>query len=385
MKNGFLVALSFLIILNWTVFFQAKKQKRNNHLSNQKENGRRTLLSQIPHEKNRTTNENNNLQHRPTNQNRNQNLRKKFFQKLHQQHRRQRKKIKPKTSFHPRQQKDVPEAAILVKFLNILLFFTSTMVKIGIIGGTGVYDPNLMEDVKKIKVHTPFGKTSDFITTGMFQGKELAVIPRHGSGHRINPSNVNYRANIWALKSLGVTHILASSAVGSLKEEYKPGELVLVDQFIDRTYKRKTTFYEGDQVCHISTAEPFCPDLRQKLKDAAEKLKLTFHEKGTCIVVEGPRFSTKAESMMFKNLGLDIIGMTMHPEATLAREAEICYATVAMVTDYDCWHDKPVDFEEVIATMKDNVSKVKDLFTSVVPNINDDDCRCRHALKTALI
>ena len=257
--------------------------------------------------------------------------------------------------------------------------------KIGIIGGTGVYDPNLIEDAKKIKVHTPFGKTSDMITTGMFLGKELVIIPRHGSGHRINPSNVNYRANIWALKNLGVTHILASSAVGSLREEYKPGDLVLADQFIDRTYRRITTFYEGDQVCHVSTAEPFCPTIRQKLKGEAEKLKIRFHEKGTCVVVEGPRFSTKAESRMYQSWGADIIGMTMHPEATLAREAEICYATIAMVTDYDCWKEKPVDLDEVMSTMSQNVEKVKKLFTAVIPKLEDDDCSCRTALKCALI
>ncbi|MBM3200289.1 S-methyl-5'-thioadenosine phosphorylase [Candidatus Woesearchaeota archaeon] len=259
------------------------------------------------------------------------------------------------------------------------------MIKVGIIGGTGVYDPNLIQDSKKIKVNTPFGRTSDLVTTGVFKGVEMAIIPRHGTGHRINPSNVNYRANIWALKSLGVTHILASSAVGSLKEEYKPGELVIVDQFIDRTCKRATSFYEGDQVCHISTAEPFCPTLRKKLIEEAKKLKVKFHDRGTCVVVEGPRFSTKAESRMYQCWGADIIGMTMHPEATLAREAEICYATVAMVTDYDCWKDKPVDIDEVVKIMNENVSKVKELFTAVIPKISGDDCNCRQALKTALI
>ena len=259
------------------------------------------------------------------------------------------------------------------------------MVKIGIIGGTGVYDPNLIENSKKIKLHTPFGKTSDFITTGIFENREIAVIPRHGIGHRINPSNVNYRANIWAMKKLGVTHILASSAVGSLKEEYKPGDLVLTDQFIDRTYKRKTTFYEGDQVCHVSTAEPFCNCLRQKLRKEAESLKLNFHNKGTCVVVEGPRFSTKAESKMFQSWGANIIGMTMHPEATLAREAEICYATVAMVTDYDCWKETNVDLDEVLEVMKNNVQKVKELFKATIPTINDDSCSCKSALKSALI
>jgi len=263
------------------------------------------------------------------------------------------------------------------------------MVKIGIIGGTGVYDPNLIEDAKKIKVHTPYGKPSDFITTGIYKGKEVAVIPRHGSGHRINPSNVNYRANIWALKSLGVTHLLTSSAVGSLKEEYAPGQLVFADQFIDRTYKRKTTFYEGDTVCHVSTAEPVCPSLRNLFIEAAKKLNYKHHEKGTCVVVEGPRFSTKAESHVYRSWNADIIGMTMHPEATLAREVEICYATVAMVTDYDCWYNKPVNTEEVIKTMKANVSKVKDIFSAVIPqideNIKDSKCGCGEALKFALM
>ncbi|MBU4502142.1 MAG: S-methyl-5'-thioadenosine phosphorylase [Nanoarchaeota archaeon] len=263
------------------------------------------------------------------------------------------------------------------------------MVKIGIIGGTGVYDPNLIEDAKKIKVHTPYGKPSDFITTGVYKGKEVAVIPRHAAGHRINPSDVNYRANIWALKDLGVTHILTSSAVGSLKKEYAPGHLAFADQFIDRTYRRKTTFYEGDTVCHVSTAEPVCPALRNLFIKAAKKLNYDHHERATCVVVEGPRFSTKAESKMYQQWGGDIIGMTMHPEATLAREAEICYATVAMVTDYDCWYDEHVDAEAVMKTMKANVSKVKDIFSQVIPEINDkiktDNCGCNEALKFALM
>jgi len=259
------------------------------------------------------------------------------------------------------------------------------MVKIGIIGGTGVYDPNLIEDAKRIKFHTPFGSTSDFITTGTYKEKEIAVIPRHGLSHSINPSNVNYRANIWAMKELGVTHLLTSSAVGSLREDYRPGELVFADQFIDRTYRRIQTLYEGNQVCHISTAEPVCSKLRKMFKEETEKLNLPFHSKGTCVVVEGPRFSTKAESKMYQVWGADIIGMTMHPEATLAREAGICYATVAMVTDYDCWKDTNVDIEEVMTTMKNNVEKVKKLFTAVIPKIEDDSCGCREAYKSALM
>ena len=258
--------------------------------------------------------------------------------------------------------------------------------KVGIIGGSGVYDPNILEDAKQVKVHTPFGKPSDFVTTGILQGREIAILPRHGKGHVYNPTNVNFRANIWALKSLGVTHVIASSAVGSLKEEYKPGDLVFADQFIDRTTQRASTFYEGSQVCHISVAEPFCPHLRTLLIEEAKRQKFPYHDKGTCVVIEGPRFSTKAESNVFRSWGAEIIGMTMHPEATLAREAELCYATIAMVTDYDCWKDTHVSIEEVLATMGQNVEKVKTILMAVIPKIPDERaCACKDALKTALL
>lgn len=258
------------------------------------------------------------------------------------------------------------------------------MAKIGIIGGSGLYDPELLEDAKQVKVHTPFGRTSDFVTVGKYKGVDVVFIPRHGPGHQIHPTDVNSRANIWAMKELGVTHIITSSAVGSLKEEYKPGELAIADQFIDRTTSRKQTFYEGNQVCHVSLAEPCCQNLRNLLIKTAEKLNLPHHKKGTCVVMEGPRFSTKAESNLYRSWNADMIGMTMVPEAVLAREAEICYATIMMITDYDCWKEEHVTGEEVVKVMKENVSKVKRLLAEVIPLITDEDCSCRHALQSAL-
>jgi len=260
------------------------------------------------------------------------------------------------------------------------------MVKVGIIGGSGVYDPELLEEAKQVKVHTPFGPTSDMLTVGKFKGVDMVFLPRHGTGHKINPTNVPYQANIWAMKELGVTHILAPSAVGSLKEGVMPGAIVLTDQFIDRTRFRKSSFYEGSQVCHISTAEPCCNKLRNKLVEAANMLSIPVFDKGTCVVIEGPRFSTRAESNVFKSWGADIIGMTMFPEVVLAREAEICYQTIAMVTDYDVWKmDNTVTLDEVLRTMKDNSEKVKKLLEIVIPTLNDEDCSCKHALNGALI
>lgn len=258
--------------------------------------------------------------------------------------------------------------------------------RVGIIGGSGVYDPNLLEDAEKRKVHTPYGRPSDLVTVGTYKGMPVAIIPRHGIGHVVNPTNVNYRANIYALKSLGVTHILATSAVGSLKDDIKPGDFVFADQFIDRTTKRAQSFYEGNQVCHISVADPFCPELRKLLISEAKRLKFSHHEKGACVVIEGPRFSTKAESKMFRMWGGDIIGMTMCPEAVLAREAEICYATIAMVTDYDVWKEHHVTINMVLETMAKNSEKVKTLLGEVIPKIPEKrPCECKSALKTALL
>ncbi|MBS3164360.1 S-methyl-5'-thioadenosine phosphorylase [Candidatus Woesearchaeota archaeon] len=258
--------------------------------------------------------------------------------------------------------------------------------RVGIIGGSGMYDPQLLIDSERKKMHTPYGHPSDFVMLGDYEGVPVAIIPRHGPHHTFNPTQVNYRANIWALKELGCTHVLAPSAVGSLKEEVRPGDFVFTDQFIDRTHKRQTTFYDGSQVCHISVAEPTCATLRTLLAKEAKALKVPFHEKGTCVVIEGPRFSTKAESRMFRLWGGDIIGMTMCPEATLAREAEMCYSTIAMVTDYDVWRDAHVSLDMVLKTMKENEQKVKLLLKAVIPKIaKERACGCKSALTGALL
>jgi 5'-methylthioadenosine phosphorylase len=260
------------------------------------------------------------------------------------------------------------------------------MTEIGIIGGTGIYDPKIMKNPEEIKIHTPYGSPSDVITVGKIFGKEVAFLPRHGSKHTLNPSQINYRANIWALKELGVKKILAPCAVGSLKEDIKPGDFVFVDQFIDKTFLRKSTFYEGSKVCHISVAEPICKRLRKILIDCAKELKLNFHERGTYICIEGPRFSTRVESRLYRSWGGDVIGMTLVPECVLAREAEICYASIAMVTDYDVWKEKPVSAEEVLEMMRKNTEKVKKLLLLAIKKIPKVwKCECNEALKNAFI
>ena len=257
--------------------------------------------------------------------------------------------------------------------------------EIAIIGGTGVYDPELMEDAKKVKVHTPYGAPSATVTVGVYKGRRVAFLPRHGEGHTIPPHRIPFRANIWALKQLGVKRILASSAVGSLRLDYEPGHFVLTDQFIDRTKKRLDTFYEGGQVCHISAADPFCPQLRGLVGDLAERLGLTVHRKGVYVCIEGPRFSTRAESRLFRSWGCDIIGMTLYPEVVLAREAEICYASIAMVTDYDVWAEKPVSAQEVVETMARNSEGFRKLISEAIPRIPEKrECGCGEALKEAL-
>lgn len=255
--------------------------------------------------------------------------------------------------------------------------------EIGIIGGTGLYDPELLKDVKKIKVSTPYGSTSDLIILGELEGREVAFINRHGQEHTIPPHKVNYRANIWALKELGVKRILAPSAVGSLKEEFKPGDIMIIDQFIDFTKKREYTFYEGGKVFHVSLADPFCPELRSVLIEAGKELKLKIHEKGTYICIEGPRFSTRAESMFYRNFA-DVIGMTLVPEVNLAREAEICYSCIAMISDFDVWAEVPVSVEEILRIMKENIEKVKNLLQKAIVEIPiERECKCKEALKDA--
>ncbi len=255
---------------------------------------------------------------------------------------------------------------------------------IGIIGGTGFY--SLIEDAKRVKVYTPYGAPSATPYVGKINDVEVAFIPRHGEGHTIPPHRVNYRANIWALHELGVERVIGVQAVGSLKEEYRPGEIVFPDQFVDFTKGvRDFTFYEGGRVAHISIPEPFCPEMRDAAIKIAEELRIPYHPKGTYIVIEGPRFSTKAESAMFRTFG-DIIGMTLVPEVVLARELGMCYLSIAMITDYDVWKDKPVDTREVIETMKANEEKVRKILAELVPAISGKrKCSCGETLKNAFI
>ena len=258
--------------------------------------------------------------------------------------------------------------------------------EIGIIGGTGLYDPKLLKNVKEIKVRTPYGPPSDSIAIGELKGRHVAFLPRHSKKHTIRPTDVNSRANIFALKKLGVQRILAPSTVGSLREEFKPGDVVFIDQFIDRTTRREQSFYTGRQVCHISVAEPMCHELRRTLIKTADDINIRTHNTGTYVCIEGPRFSTKAESRMFRMWGADVVGMTLVPECVLAREAEICYSSIATVTDYDVWKDQPVSVHEVLKTMKENVEKVKRIITEVIPKIpKERGCECKNALRNAFI
>ncbi len=261
------------------------------------------------------------------------------------------------------------------------------MIKIGLIGGSGFDDPDFLANIRSIKKGTPYGRLSADLVVGNVGETEVVIMLRHGKGHRLVPSAINYRANIWAMKEVGVTHIIATTACGSLREEIKPGQLVFPNQFIDRTTSRKSTFHEGDQVVHISMADPFCERLRQILIETAVAENIAHHPHGTVVTIEGPRFSTRAESMMYRIWGGDIINMSTVPEAVLAREAGICYAVVAMSTDYDSWHhtEEPVTWEMIADVMNKNVENVKKIFFSSLPRIKYMDCSCRHALETAMV
>lgn len=263
---------------------------------------------------------------------------------------------------------------------------TTETADLGIIGGTGVYDQESFEDVKEIKVFTPFGETSDLVSVGIYKNVKVAFIPRHGRSHTIPPHKVNYRANIWALKQLGVKRIIATTAVGSLRKDYGPGTFVIADQFIDRTKKRLDTFYEGGQVCHISAADPFCDQLRHFFITTAQKLGLDIKKNGTYVCIEGPRFSTRAESRLFQTWKADIVGMTLYPECVLAREAELCYVSISIVTDYDVWAENPVSTKEVIEKAKESNEKIKKLILEALPKIPKvRDCDCGSALENALM
>ncbi|MHA1641957.1 MAG: S-methyl-5'-thioadenosine phosphorylase [Promethearchaeota archaeon] len=279
--------------------------------------------------------------------------------------------------------------------------------EIGIIGGTGA-DLEL-NNAEEVKVYTPYGRPSDFIQVGEFKGKKVAFLPRHGRGHVIPPHMLNFRANIWAMKELGVSCIISPCAVGSLKKEHEKRKFILVDQYIDRTKKRLDTFYEGGQVCHISQADPFCDYLNGIFYEAGKELGLNIQNGGTYVCIEGPRFSTRAESKMFRMWGGDIIGMTVYPEVVLAAEKELCYCCVAMVTDLDVWAGYcekcgiveygekcekcggpvgklAVDVKEIIETMEINAENLKKLLELVVPKIDTErDCPCHHSLTGAIL
>lgn len=260
-------------------------------------------------------------------------------------------------------------------------------IKIGIIGGSGLYKMEELKDKQEVFIGTPFGNPSGPVITGTIEGKEVAFIARHGAGHVFNPSEVNYAANIFALKSLGVRFIISVSACGSLKEEYAPGHIVVPDQLVDFTkgYRRKS-FFENGVVAHVGVAEPFCPDLANILYKAVEETEAPVHEGGSFITIEGPRFSTRGESELFRSWGLHIIGMTTSPEAFLAREAEISYAVMAHITDYDVWHDEPVSTEMVIKTFTKNLRHAHQSIVEAVRLLDEDaEYKAHSALADAIM
>ena len=263
-----------------------------------------------------------------------------------------------------------------------------TEATVGVIGGSGFYQMEGLTDIESVKLATPYGDTSDAIIVGTLEGARVAFLPRHGVGHRLNPSELPVRANIWALKSLGVRHLISVSAVGSLREEYAPLNLVVPDQLIDRTRGRPSTFFAGGLVAHVGLADPFCHELSALLYQAALDAGAVAHLGGTYLVMEGPAFSTRAESRLYRAWGADIIGMTASPEAKLAREAEISYAALACVTDYDVWHEveEDVSADLIIANLLRNVAISKEILRLVVRQLPQvGPCACHDALRSALI
>jgi 5'-methylthioadenosine phosphorylase len=260
---------------------------------------------------------------------------------------------------------------------------------IAIIGGSGLYDLRGLTSVREERVDTPFGEPSSPILVGELDGKRVMFLARHGKGHRFTPSEVNYRANVFALKALGASEIVSVSAVGSMREEIRPGDIVLPDQYIDRTKGRPSTFFGGGIVGHVAFADPTCAELTSRLAAAAGSASIPVRAGGTLMVMEGPAFSTRAESRMHRQLGVDLIGMTAMPEAKLAREAELCYATIALATDYDCWHEveEAVSVDAVIAVMKKNVASARDLIRALVALAprGERTCPCATALEHAII
>jgi 5'-methylthioadenosine phosphorylase len=259
---------------------------------------------------------------------------------------------------------------------------------IGVIGGSGLYAMEGLEGLREVELATPFGPPSDSYLVGTLAGMRVVFLPRHGKGHRISPTEVNSRANVWGLKALGVTRILSVSAVGSLREDIPPGHFVAVDQFIDRTRHRPDTFFERGVVAHVMFADPTCAELRARLVSASRSLGVRVHDGGTYVNMEGPQFSTRAESRLYRSWGADVIGMTNLQEARLAREAELCYATLAMATDYDCWHEahEDVTVEAILAVMSKNVAHAREVLRSVIPGLGGErTCACKDALRYAIL
>lgn len=262
------------------------------------------------------------------------------------------------------------------------------MSPIGIIGGSGLYQMDGVAVTDERAVDTPFGAPSDTIRLGTLDGVPVAFLPRHGRHHTIAPGEINFRANIWALKSLGVERVLSVSAVGSMKEAIVPGHLVLVDQFIDRTGPRVSTFFGGGAVVHVSFADPVCGALHQALAGCRAAVPTTMHPRGTYVCIEGPMFSSRAESQLYRSWDVDVIGMTNYQEARLAREAELCYATIALATDYDCWRaGEACDAASIVAVITQNVANAQRLLRAVVPQVSGRvrQCPCAHALQHAIM
>jgi 5'-methylthioadenosine phosphorylase len=263
-----------------------------------------------------------------------------------------------------------------------------TVRAIGVIGGSGLYRMEGLEVVEEVAVDTPFGAPSDTYVLGKLAGRPLVFLPRHGRAHRLMPSEVNYQANIYGLKKLGVERVVAVSAVGSMKEEIRPSHVVLPDQFIDRTQRRESTFFGNGIVAHVSFADPVCPELRAGLEKAGESCGATVWPGGTYVCIEGPAFSTRAESHLYRSWGASVIGMTNLPEAKLAREAEMCYSTVALVTDFDCWHEaeEEVTGEMILDNLRRNVATAQRMLSALVPILPAErSCRCGDALQKALV
>jgi len=264
----------------------------------------------------------------------------------------------------------------------------SERIGIGIIGGTGLYQMEGFTDVREVAVETPFGPPSDSLMLGQLEGRAVAFLPRHGRGHRILPHELNFQANIFAMKKLGVEFLLSVSAVGSLKEQYAPREMLVPDQLIDRTKMRRSTFFGRGLVAHVAFAHPFCRVLSKLLAEGCREAGARHHVGGTYVCIEGPQFSTYAESQLYRSWGADVVGMTNLQEAKLAREAEICYATLAMVTDYDCWHPEhdAVTADSVMKVLAENVATARAVLRAVTRRLPlPRECECEHALRHALI